>query len=83
MQSIILEKFNFKNYNEKNSFLEITLRTIKKEDKIIAIGGRVLNFVSISNDYYDAREKIHQNLEKLNWKAGFYRKDIAYKVINK
>ena len=28
-------------------------------------------------------KNIHKNLEKLNWKKGFYRKDIAYKVINK
>ena len=27
-------EFNFKNYNEKNSFLEITLRTIKKKINI-------------------------------------------------
>ena len=55
----------------------------KKDKKILAIGGRVLNFVSISSNFNDAREKIHKNLEKLNWKAGFYRKDIAHKVINK
>ena len=57
--------------------------TTKKGKKILAVGGRVLNFVSISSSFSDARKKIHQNLEKLNWKAGFYRKDIAYKVINK
>ena len=56
--------------------------TKKKDEKILAVGGRVLNFVSKSNNFYDARKKIHQNLKKLNWKAGFYRKDIAYKVIN-
>ncbi len=80
-KNIEIQNFNSVVLDEKNFLFHAG--TIKKEDKIIAIGGRVLNFVSISNDYYDAREKIHQNLEKLNWKAGFYRKDIAYKVINK
>ena len=80
-KNIEIRNFNSVVLDEKNFLFHAG--TIKKEDKIIAIGGRVLNFVSISNDYYDAREKIHQNLEKLNWKAGFYRKDIAYKVINK
>ena len=28
-----------------------------------------------------AKKKYFKNLEKLNWKNGFYRKDIGYKVI--
>ena len=40
------------------------------------------NFVSLSEDYSVARKKIHNNLEKLSWKEGFYRKDIAFKVID-
>tara|TARA_Y100000591_G_scaffold230619_1_gene201568 strand:+ start:1876 stop:3138 length:1263 start_codon:yes stop_codon:yes gene_type:complete len=55
--------------------------TIKKEMKFYAIGGRVLNFVSLSDNYDSARRKILQNLQKLNWLGGFYRKDIGYKVI--
>ena len=47
------------------------------------MGGRVLNFVTISDDLTLARENIMQNLEKLNWSGGFYRKDIGYKVIDK
>ena len=54
--------------------------TTKKDEKIYAIGGRVLNFVSLSDDFSDAKIKIMQNLEKLNWSGGFYRKDIGYKV---
>ena len=80
-KNIEIQNFNSVVLDEKNFLFHAG--TIKKEEKIVAIGGRVLNFVSISNDFYDAREKIHKNLEKLNWKAGFYRKDIAYKVINK
>ena len=57
--------------------------TLKKDNKIYAIGGRVLNFVSLSKDFKTAREKIFSNLNKLNWKNGFYRKDIGYKVIDK
>ena len=55
--------------------------TIKKDKTIYAIGGRVLNFVSISDEFYLAKENIINNLEKLNWDNGFYRKDIGYKVI--
>ena len=49
--------------------------------KIYAIGGRVLNFVSISDDFESARKNIFKNLDRLNWSDGFYRKDIGYKVI--
>jgi phosphoribosylamine--glycine ligase len=57
--------------------------TTKKDDNIIAIGGRVLNFVSLSDNFEEAREGIHQHINNLNWSNGFYRKDIGYKVIIK
>jgi len=57
--------------------------TLEKEGKIFSIGGRVLNFVSLSNEFIDARENVNKYLNKLNWTGGFYRKDIGYKVINK
>ena len=56
--------------------------TLKKDEKICAIGGRVLNFVSVSVDFNIARKKIFKNLDRLNWSGGFYRKDIGYKVID-
>ena len=49
--------------------------------KIYAVGGRVLNFVSVSSKFINARKSIIRNLKKLKWKDGFYRKDIGYKVI--
>ena len=49
--------------------------------KIYAVGGRVFNFVSLSNDFADAKNQIIHNISKLDWNAGFFRKDIGYKVI--
>ena len=80
-KNVEIQNFNTVVLDEKNFLFHAGTR--KKDKKILAIGGRVLNFVSISSSFNNAREKIHKNLEKLNWKAGFYRKDIAYKVINK
>ncbi len=57
--------------------------TFEKEGKIFSIGGRVLNFVSLSNEFINARENVNKYLNKLNWTGGFYRKDIGYKVIDK
>ena len=80
-KNVEIQNFNSVVLDEKNFLFHAGTR--KKDKKILAIGGRVLNFVSISSSFNNAREKIHKNLEKLNWEAGFYRKDIAYKVINK
>ena len=57
--------------------------TLEKNDKIFSIGGRVLNFVSLSNEFIEAKKKIHIHLNNLNWSGGFYRKDIGFKVIEK
>ena len=53
------------------------------DNEIYSIGGRVLNFVSLSSDFNECRNNIHRLLELLNWKEGFFRKDIGYKVIDK
>ena len=34
------------------------------------------------NSFAKARNDIHQNLNKLKWDKGFYRRDIAFKVIS-
>ena len=56
--------------------------TTQKNNKVYAIGGRVLNFVALANSFLEAKEKINKNLNNLNWSGGFYRKDIGYKVID-
>ena len=67
---------------DKNSFIYHAGTKIL-DDTVNAIGGRVLNFVSISDDYLEARNKAINHIKKLNWKNGFYRTDIGYKVIDK
>ena len=57
--------------------------TVKNNNRVYAVGGRVLNFITLSENLSSARENIMRNLEKLNWSGGFYRKDIGYKVIEK
>ena len=73
---------NIENFNlEKNNFL-FHAGTKKENDKIYATGGRVLNFISLSDDFLQAREKVHECIKKLNWSGGFYRRDIGFKVID-
>ena len=56
--------------------------TLKKEDKIFAVGGRVLNFVSLSENFSDSKKDVYNIINNLDWKDGFFRKDIGYKVIS-
>ena len=56
--------------------------TKEKDKKIFAIGGRVLNFVTLSDKFSNARKKINKHLGELSWNKGFYRKDIGHKVID-
>jgi len=73
-----LEKFNL----DENNFI-FHAGTKKEKEKIYAIGGRVLNFISLSDDFLQARDNVHQCIRKLDWDGGFYRGDIGFKVIDK
>ena len=61
-------------YHAGTKFLNNELRTC---------GGRVLNFTSTGASFLVIRNKIIANIKKVNWKEGFYRKDIGWKVINR
>ena len=54
----------------------------KKNNKVLATGGRVLNFISLSDDFINAKRNILNNIGILNWPGGFFRKDIGHKVID-
>ena len=80
-KNIEIENINKVNLKEDDFLFHAG--TVNKNDKTYAVGGRVLNFVTLSENLRLARKNIMQNLEKLNWSGGFYRKDIGYKVIDK
>ena len=71
-----LEKINL----NKNSFI-FHAGTYKKDNLIFSNGGRVLNITSTGNFFKTIRIKIIKIINKLNWKSGFFRKDIGSKVI--
>jgi len=50
--------------------------------KIFSNGGRVLNIVTKSESFKKSRELALSLIKKINWKNGFYRKDIGFKVID-
>ena len=66
----------------KNQFIYHAGTKFKK-DQLLSDGGRVLNITSTGKKFLNIRNNIIKIIKKLNWKAGFYRKDIGWKVINK
>ena len=52
-----------------------------KDEEYLATGGRVLNVVAISENFKKSKEQTVKILNNLDWREGFFRRDIAYKVI--
>ena len=55
--------------------------TLKTKTGIVSNGGRVLNFVSTSDNFLKCRDEAISLIKKLNWENGYFRRDIGYKVI--
>ena len=75
--SINLENINL----NKNQFM-FHAGTKLLNNSIVSNGGRVLNIVTRSKEFNDARESSLNILKELNWENGFYRRDIGHKVID-
>ena len=74
---------NLENFTlDENNFI-FHAGTKKENDKIYATGGRVLNFIALSNNFLQARNEAHKYIKNLDWDGGFYRTDIGFKVIDK
>ena len=67
---------------DENQFI-IHAGTKFEKNNFYAIGGRVLNVIAISDTFGESKMQTDKILKKINWKDGFYRSDIGYKVISK
>ena len=50
-------------------------------NSLVSNGGRVLNFVSTSDDFLKCRDEAINLIKKLDWEHGYFRRDIGHKVI--
>ena len=55
--------------------------TYHKDNRIFSSGGRVLNITSKASKLKVARDKSIENLKKISWIDGFFRKDIGWRGI--
>ena len=65
---------------KKNSFI-FHAGTKLIDNKLVSSGGRVLNITSTGKKYSNIRKNIFKIIKKINWKKGFFRKDIGWRVI--
>ena len=73
---IILKKTNI----NKNSFI-FHAGTKLENGILLSNGGRVLNITSTGKIFKNIRKNIFKIIKKINWKYGFFRKDIGWRVI--
>ena len=71
---------NVKNLSVKEGQFIIHAGTKFIKEDLYSYGGRVLNIVVTSDSFESSKKDALKILERINWKNGFYRKDIGYKV---
>ena len=79
-KNIEIKNLNESESSEKHYIFHAGTKLVN--NKVLAIGGRVLNFVNLSDNFSSGRKEIINEIKKINWEGGFYRSDIGYKVIN-
>ena len=79
-KNLLIKNLDKIKYDENEYCYHAGTKIIKNE--IYSEGGRVLNFVCVSNSFNESRNKIFQSINSLNWDNGFFRKDIGHKVID-
>ena len=52
-----------------------------KNNMLFSNGGRVLNIVVLGNTFFNIRKQAIKIIKKINWRYGFFRKDIGWRVI--
>ncbi len=78
-KDIVLNNLNKISLN-KNDYI-FHAGTKIKNNRILSCGGRVLNISSSGYDFKKIRDRIIYLIKKLDWKNGYFRKDIGWKII--
>ena len=75
------KKIDLKNFKDKKNIFIFQAGTKILNNNLVSNGGRVLNIVAKGANFLKIRKIIIQYLKKINWKNGFFRKDIGWRVI--
>jgi len=57
--------------------------TARKDSKIVANGGRVLNVTAIGKTVAEAQKRAYETVDLIDWPEGFCRRDIGWRAISR
>lgn len=57
--------------------------TALQNGEIVAVGGRVLGVTALGKDVKEAQTRAYEAVDKIDWKEGFCRRDIAWRAFNR
>jgi len=55
--------------------------TARKDGRILAAGGRVLNVTARGASLHEARDRTYAMIEQIDWPDGYYRSDIGWRAL--
>ena len=55
--------------------------TEKRDGKIVAVGGRVLNVTALGADVAQARARANDAVSRIHWQGSFFRRDIGWRAL--
>jgi phosphoribosylamine--glycine ligase len=57
--------------------------TEKRDGKIVAVGGRVLNVTAIGKDVAEAKARAYDAVSRIHWHGSFHRTDIGWRALKR
>ena len=82
-KQIANKKINLNNININRKSFIFHAGTKLKDGLLFSNGGRVLNVVVLGSSFSKIRNYILKIIKNINWKFGFFRRDIGWRVIKR
>ena len=57
--------------------------TLRRDSKLIANGGRVLNVTALGKTVEEAQERAYAAVDRIDWPEGFSRRDIGWRAVER
>jgi len=57
--------------------------TERRDGKLLAVGGRVLNITALGKDVAEAQARAYRAVDLIDWPGGFCRRDIGWRAISR
>lgn len=61
----------------------IPRRYRKRDGKIVAVGGRVLNVTATGRDVAEAQARAYDAVSRIHWEGSFHRRDIGWRALKR